>query len=77
MLNDKRILLIISGGIAAYKSLELIRHLREHGGKVRCVLTSSATQFVTPVSVATLSEDRVYGELFSLTEESEIGHIKL
>ena len=72
MLDDKRILLIISGGIAAYKSLELIRRLREHGAKVRCALTSSAAKFVTPLSVATLSEDRVYGELFSLTEESEI-----
>ncbi|MEE2661521.1 MAG: bifunctional phosphopantothenoylcysteine decarboxylase/phosphopantothenate--cysteine ligase CoaBC [Pseudomonadota bacterium] len=77
MLDDKRILLIISGGIAAYKSLELIRRVREHGGKVRCVLTSAAANFITPMSVATLSEDRVYGELFSLTAESEIGHIKL
>ncbi len=77
MLDDKRILLIISGGIAAYKSLELIRCLREHNGKVRCVLTNSAANFITPISVATLSGDRVYGELFSLTEESEIGHIKL
>ena len=77
MLDDKRILLIISGGIAAYKSLELIRRLREHGAKVRCALTNSAAKFITPLSVATLSEDRVYGELFSLTEESEIGHIKL
>lgn len=77
MLDDKRILLIISGGIAAYKSLALIRLLREHGANVRCVLTSSAEKFVTPLSVAALSEDRVYGELFSLTEESEIGHIQL
>ncbi|MAI49504.1 MAG: bifunctional phosphopantothenoylcysteine decarboxylase/phosphopantothenate--cysteine ligase CoaBC [Rhodospirillaceae bacterium] len=77
MLHGKRILLIISGGIAAYKSLDLIRRLRERGTAVRCVLTDSATQFVTPLSVSALSEDRVYGDLFSLTDEAEIGHIQL
>lgn len=77
MLHGKRILLIISGGIAAYKSLDLIRRLRERGSAVRCVLTSSATQFVTPLSVSALSEDRVYGDLFSLTDEAEMGHIQL
>ena len=77
MLPGKRILLIISGGIAAYKSLELIRHLREHGAFVRCVVTESATQFVTPLSVSALSGDRVYRDLFSLTDEAEMGHIQL
>jgi len=77
MLHGKRILLIISGGIAAYKSLDLIRRLRERGAAVRCVLTNSATQFVTPLSVSALSEDRVYGDLFSLTDEAEMGHIQL
>jgi phosphopantothenoylcysteine decarboxylase / phosphopantothenate---cysteine ligase len=77
MLRDKRILLIISGGIAAYKSLDLIRRLRERGVAVRCVLTRGGTQFVTPLSVATLSRDKVYGDIFSLTDESEIGHIRL
>jgi len=72
-----RILLIISGGIAAYKSLDLIRRLREAGARVRCVLTSGGAQFVTPLSVAALSEDKVYSELFSLTDESEMGHIRL
>ena len=77
MLDDRRILLIISGGIAAYKSLELIRRLRERGAAVRCVMTAAAQQFVTPLSVASLSEDKVYADLFSLTDESEMGHIRL
>ena len=77
MLQNKRILLIISGGIAAYKCLELLRLLREQGAAVRCILTKSATEFVTPLSVATLSGDKVYGDLFSLTDEYEMGHIKL
>src|SRR5215218_8037958 len=77
MLAGKRILLIISGGIAAYKSLELIRRLRERGAAVRCILTKGGAQFVTPLSVSALSEDKVYGELFSLTDESEMGHIRL
>ncbi len=77
MLRDKRILLIISGGIAAYKSLDLIRRLRERGVAVRCVLTKGGAQFVTPLSAATLSRDKVYGDIFSLTDESEIGHIRL
>ena len=63
--------------IAAYKSLDLIRRLRERGALVRCVLTDLATQFVTPLSVSALSEDKVYGDLFSLTDEAEMGHIKL
>ncbi|MEQ8355590.1 MAG: bifunctional phosphopantothenoylcysteine decarboxylase/phosphopantothenate--cysteine ligase CoaBC [Kiloniellaceae bacterium] len=77
MLTGKRILLIISGGIAAYKSLELIRRLRERGARVRCVLTEGGAQFVTPLSLAALSGDKVYGELFSLTDEAEMGHIQL
>ncbi len=77
MLEGKRILLVISGGIAAYKSLELIRRLTERGAKVRCVLTRAGAQFVTPLSLASLSGDKVYGELFSLTDESEMGHIRL
>ncbi|MCP5366297.1 MAG: bifunctional phosphopantothenoylcysteine decarboxylase/phosphopantothenate--cysteine ligase CoaBC [Hyphomicrobiales bacterium] len=77
MLARKRILLIISGGIAAYKCLELIRRLRERGAAVRCVMTPAASQFVTPMSVAALTEDRVYSDLFSLTDEHEMGHIRL
>jgi phosphopantothenoylcysteine decarboxylase / phosphopantothenate---cysteine ligase len=77
MLRDKRILLIISGGIAAYKSLDLVRRLRERGAAVRCVLTKGGAQFVTPLSVSTLSRDTVFGDLWSLTDESEIGHIRL
>jgi phosphopantothenoylcysteine decarboxylase / phosphopantothenate---cysteine ligase len=77
ILNGKRILLIISGGIAAYKCLELIRRLRERGASVRCILTEGGAQFVTPLSVAALSEDKVYTELWSLTDEAEMGHIRL
>jgi phosphopantothenoylcysteine decarboxylase / phosphopantothenate---cysteine ligase len=77
MLRDKRILLIIAGGIAAYKCLDLIRRLRERGAAVRCVLTKGGAQFVTPLSVSTLSRDKVFGDLWSLTDESEIGHIRL
>jgi phosphopantothenoylcysteine decarboxylase/phosphopantothenate--cysteine ligase len=77
MLKGKRILLIVSGGIAAYKSLDLIRRLREQGASVRCILTKGGAEFVTALSLASLSEDKVYGELFSLTDESEMGHIRL
>ncbi len=77
MLNGKRILLIVSGGIAAYKSLELIRRLREAGAAVRCVLTKGGAEFVTPLSLAALSEEKVHTDLFSLTDESEMGHIRL
>ena len=73
----KRILLIISGGIAAYKALELIRLLRARTYGVTCVLTRNAAQFVTPLSLQALSESKVYTELFSLTDESEMGHIQL
>jgi len=76
-LQGRRVLLIISGGIAAYKSLDLIRRLRERGCAVRCLMTAGAQQFVTPLAAAALSEDKVYTELFSLTDESEMGHIRL
>ena len=77
MIQGKRILLVIAGGIAAYKTLELIRRLREKGASVRCVLTRAAQEFVTPLSVSTLSRERVFTDLFSLTDEHEIGHIRL
>ncbi len=77
MLDGRRILLIVAGGIAAYKCLELIRRLRERGARVRCVLTRGGSRFVTPLSLAALSEDKVYEDLFSLTDESEMGHIRL
>lgn len=73
----KRILLIISGGIAAYKALELVRLLRKDGIAVRAVLTEAARQFVTPLSLGTLTEDNVYTDLFDLKDEREIGHIQL
>ena len=76
-LCGKRILLVIAGGIAAYKSLELIRRLKERGADVRCILTAGGARFVTPLSVAALSGERVYSALFSLTDEAEMGHIRL
>jgi phosphopantothenoylcysteine decarboxylase/phosphopantothenate--cysteine ligase len=76
-LHGRRILLIIAGGIAAYKSLDLIRRLRERGAAVRVVMTKGAQHFVTPLAAAALSADRVYTDLFSLTEESEMGHLRL
>ncbi len=77
MFSGQRILLIVSGGIAAYKSLELIRRLREGGATVRCILTRAGAEFVTPLSLAALSGDKVYDDLFSLTDEAEMGHIEL
>jgi phosphopantothenoylcysteine decarboxylase / phosphopantothenate---cysteine ligase len=77
MLNGKRILLIIAGGIAAYKSLELIRRLGERGVRVRAILTHGGAQFVTPLSISSLTQERVFTDLFSLTDEAEIGHIEL
>lgn len=77
MSDVKRVLLIVSGGIAAYKSLELIRLLRSSGIAVRCILTKGGAQFVTPLSLAALSGDTVYQDLFSLTDESDMGHIEL
>lgn len=76
-MQGKSILLVIGGGIAAYKSLDLIRRLRERGASVRAILTSGGQQFVTPLSVATLSEQPVFTDLFDLKDETEIGHIRL
>jgi phosphopantothenoylcysteine decarboxylase/phosphopantothenate--cysteine ligase len=76
-LAGKRILLIVSGGIAAYKALELIRLLKKAGAGVRCVLTEGGAEFVTPLSLQALSEETVHTDLFSLTDESEMGHIQL
>jgi phosphopantothenoylcysteine decarboxylase/phosphopantothenate--cysteine ligase len=76
-LTGKRILLIISGGIAAYKSLDLIRRLRERGASVRPVMTASAQEFVTPLAVGALSASHVYTELFSREDEQDVGHIRL
>ncbi len=76
-LGGKRVLLIVTGGIAAFKVPELIRLLRGEGCAVRCVLTAGGAQFVTPLTLQALSEDRVYTDLFSLTDESEMGHIQL
>jgi phosphopantothenoylcysteine decarboxylase / phosphopantothenate---cysteine ligase len=73
----KRILLILSGGIAAFKAAELIRLLRKGGYGVTCVLTDNAGQFVTPLTLQALSETKVYTNLFSLTDENEMGHIQL
>lgn len=77
MLTAKRILLVIGGGIAAYKALELIRRLQDRGAKVRAILTRAGAEFVTPLSVGSLTGDRVFQELFSLTDENEMGHIEL
>ncbi len=77
MLQGKRILLIIGGGIAAFKSLDLIRRLRERGASVTPVLTKAATEFVTPLSVSALAGEKVYTDLFDLTDEAEMGHIQL
>ncbi|MEO1018467.1 MAG: bifunctional phosphopantothenoylcysteine decarboxylase/phosphopantothenate--cysteine ligase CoaBC [Pseudomonadota bacterium] len=76
-MNAHRILLIIAGGIAAYKSLELIRRGRERGLSFRCVMTAAAEQFISPLAVASLSGHKVYRDLFSLTDEAEMGHIRL
>lgn len=77
MLASKRILLIIGGGIAAYKSLDLIRRLRERGAAVTPVLTKAGTEFVTPLSVSALAGEKVFQDLFDLTDEANMGHIEL
>ena len=77
MLNGRRILLIIGGGIAAYKSLQLIRELQKKGAEVLPVMTKSAAKFVTPLSVSALSKNKVYSDLFDLNDEAEMGHIEL
>lgn len=76
-LADRRILLIVGGGIAAYKALDLVRRLRERGAHVRAVMTAAAGEFVTPLSLGALTGDKVYGALFDLTDEAEMGHIQL
>ncbi|CAJ1458803.1 unnamed protein product [Effrenium voratum] len=77
MLGSKRILLIIGGGIAAYKTLDLIRRLRERGAMVTPVLTRAGAEFVTPLSVSALAGRKVFSDLFDLTDEAEMGHIQL
>ena len=77
MVDGKRILLIIGGGIAAYKSLDLIRRLRERGAAVTPVLTKAGAEFVTPLSAAALAGEKVYTNLFDLTDEAAMGHIQL
>tara|TARA_B110000208_G_scaffold18226_1_gene22078 strand:+ start:3407 stop:4600 length:1194 start_codon:yes stop_codon:yes gene_type:complete len=77
MLADKHILLIIGGGIAAFKALDLIRRLRERGAKVTPVLTKAGSEFVTPLSVSALAGEKLYQDLFDLTSEAEMGHIEL
>ncbi|MFC3265781.1 phosphopantothenoylcysteine decarboxylase [Camelimonas abortus] len=77
MLSGRRILLVIGGGVAAYKALDLIRRLKERGAAVRCVMTAGAQEFVTPLSAAALSQEKVFTDLFSLTDEADIGHIRL
>src|SRR6187402_270673 len=72
-----RVLLVVGGGIAAYKSCELVRLIRKGGGDVTCVLTDGGSQFVTPMSLAALSENKVYSSLWDLKDEAEMGHIQL
>ncbi len=75
--NGRRILLILGGGIAAYKCLDLIRRLRERGASVRAIMTAAAQQFITPLAVGAISGDRVFTELFDREDEHDIGHIRL
>jgi phosphopantothenoylcysteine decarboxylase / phosphopantothenate---cysteine ligase len=77
MLQGRTILLIVGGGIAAYKAAELVRLIRKSGGGVRCILTKAAKEFVTPLTLASLSGEKVFDDLFSLTDEVEMGHIEL
>ena len=76
-MSAKRILLSVSGGGAAYKTPDLVRKLRARGVAVRCLLTEGGAQFVTPLALGAVSEDKVYSDLFSLTDEAEMGHIQL
>ena len=76
-MRGKSVLLIIGGGIAAYKALELVRRLHERGVRVRAILTRAGAQFVTPLSVSALTGEKTYQDLFSLTDEAEMGHIQL
>jgi phosphopantothenoylcysteine decarboxylase / phosphopantothenate---cysteine ligase len=76
-MQGKSILLIVGGGIAAYKSLDFVRRAKERGARVRCILTAAAQQFITPLSAAALSEEPAFTDLFDLKNETEIGHIRL
>ena len=76
-IKNRKILLIICGGISAYKSLEIIRLLKKQGATVKTILTKSAKEFITPLSVASLSQEKVYYDLFSHENESEMDHISL
>ena len=76
-IESKKILLIICGGIAAYKSLEIIRLLKKNGASIKTVLTKNATKFVTPLSISSLSQEKVYVDLFNHEVESEMDHISL
>ena len=75
--NQKSILFIIGGGIAAYKSLEIIRGLKKAGMNVKAILTDGGAQFITPLSVSSLTGEKTYTNLFSLTDEEDMGHIRL
>ena len=76
-MQGKRILLIVGGGIAAYKSVELVRRLKERGASLRAILTKGGAEFVTPLSLSVLTEEKVFNDLFDLKDEAEIGHIRL
>ena len=76
-MQGKRILLIVGGGIAAYKSLELVRRLKERGASVRAIVTKGGAEFVTPLSLSVLTEEKALTDLFDLKDEAEIGHIRL
>ena len=76
-LQNKTILLVIGGGIAAYKCLDLIRRMRERGASVRVIMTAAASEFVTPLSVSALTGEPAFSDLFNLTDEAGIGHIAL
>ena len=76
-MQGKRILLIVGGGIAAYKSLELVRRLKERGASVRAIVTKGGAEFVTPLSLSVLTEEKAFTDLFDLKDEAEIGHIRL
>ncbi len=75
--DGKSVLLIMGGGIAAYKALDLIRRIKERGGRIRVILTEAAQEFVTPISVSALAQEKAYTDLFDLKDEAEIGHIRL
>ena len=76
-INNKKILLIICGGISAYKSLEVIRLLKKRGAIVKTILTKSAKEFVTPLSVSSLSQEKVYDDLFSAENEAEMDQLQI